>query len=177
VITSRNARSLTIALVLLCVLTGHAAAQSPTRFGLAAGATAPVSGYGSDKNIGYHIELLLDVRMPDSPLGFQVSGAFHELGYSGNSTKEDIWLANANILLKAPIQSSIVPYASAGAGMYNSHRTLFLGSQSSTDPGFNFGGGVRFETHDATSFVEARYHKVSGESRIRILPITIGIIF
>jgi Outer membrane protein beta-barrel domain len=177
VITSRIARSFTIALTLTGVLTGRAAAQSPTRFGLATGATVPVSGYGSDKNVGYHIELLLDVRMPESPLGFQVSGAFHELGYAGNSTKQDIWLANANILLKAPIQSSLVPYATAGAGMYNSHRTLFLGSHSSTDPGFNFGGGVRFEMHDATSFLEARYHKVSGEGGIRILPITIGIIF
>jgi hypothetical protein len=28
-----------------------------------------------------------------------------------------------------------------------------------------------------TAFVEARYHKVSGERGIRILPITLGILF
>jgi hypothetical protein len=175
--TARHTRSLATALGLAAFSSVRSAAQSPARLGLDAGVTAPVSGYGSDKNLGYHLGLLVDVRIPASVLGFRVDGAFNEIGYSGSATKEDIWLVNANVLLKVPTGKTIVPYAIGGFGIYNSHRTLFLGNNSSTDPGFNVGGGLRFERHDVTTFVEARYHKVSGERGIRILPITFGVLF
>lgn len=175
--TARHTRSIPIALALAVVVSARSASQSPARFGIDAGVTAPVSGYGSDKNLGYHIGLLVDVRIPGSMLGFRVDGAFSEVGYSGNSTKDDIWFTNANALLKAPTGKVIVPYAIGGFGIYNSHRTLFLRGNSSTDPGFNAGGGLRFEMHDMTTFVEARYHKVSGDRGIRILPITLGLLF
>lgn len=175
--TARHTRSLAIALGLAAFASTSSAAQSPARPGLDAGVTVPVSGYGNDKNLGYHIGLLVDVRIPGSVLGFRVDGAFTEIGYSGNQTKEDIWLVNANAMLKVPTRNVIVPYAIGGFGIYNSHRTLFLANNSSTDPGFNIGGGLRFERHDVTTFVEARYHKVSGERNIRILPITFGLLF
>ena len=175
--TAWHTRSLAIALGLSTFASTRSVAQSPARFGLDAAVTAPVSGYGSDKDLGYHLGLLVDVRIPGSVLGFRVDGAFTEIGYSGNSTKEDIWLLNANALLKVPTGKAVVPYAIGGFGIYNSHRTLFLANNSSTDPGFNIGGGLRFERHDLTTFVEARYHKVSGEREIRILPITFGVLF
>ncbi len=175
--TARHTRSLAIVLGLVAFANVPSAAQSPARIGLDAGVTAPVSGYGSDKNLGYHLGLLVDVRIAGSVLGFRVDGAFTEIGYSGNQTKEDIWLVNANAMLKVPTGKVIVPYAIGGIGIYNSNRTLFLSNQSSTDPGFNIGGGLRFERHDVTTFVETRYHKVSGERGIRILPITFGVLF
>jgi outer membrane protein with beta-barrel domain len=175
--TALHTRSLAVALGLTAFASAPSAAQSPARFGLDAGVTAPVSGYGNGKNLGYHLGLLVDVRIPASVLGFRVDGAFNEIGYSGNSTKEDIWLVNANALLKLPTGKTVVPYAIGGFGIYNSHRTLFLASNGSTDPGFNLGGGVRFERHDVTTFVEARYHKVSGDRGIRMVPITLGILF
>lgn len=175
--TAPHTRSLAIALGLAALVSAQSAAQSPARLGLGAGVTAPVSGYGSGKNLGYHLGLLVDVRVPASVLGFRIDGAFNEIGYSGNSTKEDIWLLNANALVKVPTGTTLVPYAVGGFGIYNSHRTLFLANNSSTDPGFNFGGGLRFERHDLTSFVEARYHTVSGDRGIRIVPITLGILF
>ena len=175
--TARHTRSLAIAIGLAAFASVRSTAQSPARFGLDAGVTAPVSGYGSDKNLGYHLGLLVDVGIPASVLGFRIDGAFNEIGYSGNATKEDIWLLNANALLKVPTGSAVVPYAIGGFGIYNSHRTLFLANNASTDPGFNMGGGLRFERHDVTTFVEARYHKVSGSRDIRILPITLGILF
>ena len=166
-----------IAAVALCTAIARSGAQSPVRLGLLAGATVPVSDYATDKNVGYHIGLLLDVRIPLSPVGFRIDGAFHEVGYSGNSTKQDIWSTNANVLLKLPTGTMILPYLIGGAGIYNSHRTLILGAHSSTDPGINVGGGLRFELSDLTTFVEARYHRVTGDAGIRIVPITLGILF
>jgi hypothetical protein len=80
------------------------------------------------------------------------------------------------VVLRAPI-GRFSPYLIGGGGIYNSHRTPFPGSQSSTDLGVNFGGGLRLNFTDATTFVEARYHKVSGDGRIRIVPLTFGILF
>ena len=129
---SWHAISLVVALESLAATAGVCGAQTAARLGLDAGATAPVSTYGSDKNVGYHIGLLVDVRVPESPLGFRIDGAFHELKYSGNATKEQIWMANANVLLKAPTGTMVVPYAIGGAGIYSSHRTLFLGTRART---------------------------------------------
>ena len=164
------------AIAALCLAVSRSAAQS-ARLGLQAGATVPVSDYATGRNVGYHVGLLLDVRVPVSPIGFRFDAAFHEVGYSGNSTKEDIWATNANVLLQIPTGTMISPYVIGGAGIYNSHRTLILGSRSSTDPGVNLGGGLRFELSDLTTFVEARYHRVTGDAGIRIVPITLGILF
>jgi opacity protein-like surface antigen len=152
-------------------------AQTPARFGLAAGATAPVSAYGNDKNVGYHIGILVDVRLPPTPFGFRIDGSFHEMKYSANSTKAQIFMTTANGLLKLPTGTPLTPYLIGGAGLYNSRRTLLFSTQSRTDVGVNFGGGLRFELTDVTTFVEARYHSVTGDARVRILPITVGVLF
>ena len=152
-------------------------AQSAASLGLAAGATIPLNTYGADKNVGYHLGLVLDVRLPTDALGVRVDGTFNEMKYSGNSTKAQIWCASGNLLLKMPISSVVAPYLIAGAGVYNSRRTLLFGSTGSTDFGFNAGGGLRYKLTDGFAFVEARYHAVSGGNDIRILPISIGIIF
>lgn len=166
-----------IAAVGLFAAVTRSSGQSPARLGLLAGATVPVSDYATGKDVGYHIGLLLDVRIPLSPVGFRIDGAFHEIGYSGNSTKQDIWSTNANVLLKFPTGTMIVPYVIGGVGIYNTHRTLILGAHSSTDPGMNVGGGLRFELSDITTFVEARYHRVTGDAGIRMVPITLGVLF
>jgi hypothetical protein len=36
---------------------------------------------------------------------------------------------------------------------------------------------VRFELNDVTTFIEAKYHKVSGDAGIRIVPLTFGVLF
>jgi opacity protein-like surface antigen len=166
------------AIVGASALSTHARAQTPARFGLEAGATEPVSTYGSDKNVGYHIGILVDVRLPPTPFGFRVDGTFHEMKYSGNSTKAQIFMTTANGLLKVPTGTPLAPYLIGGVGLYNnSRRTLLFNTRSSTDVGVNLGGGVRFELRDVTTFVEARYHSVTGDAHVRIVPITVGVLF
>jgi len=177
VILSQYRRLFVAAALGVTALASRVGAQVPARFGLAAGATAPVSTYGDDKNVGYHIGILVDVRLPPTPFGVRVDGAYHEMKFSGNSTKAQIFMTTANGLLKMPTGTPITPYLIGGAGLYNSRRTLLFNTQSRTDVGVNFGGGLRFELSDLSAFVEARYHTVAGDARVRILPITLGVLF
>src|SRR5206468_18491 len=136
-------RSSAFACMLAAAVALRASAQlSPARLGMAAGVTAPVSSYGSDKDVGYHIGLLVDVRLPLSPIGFRFDGDFSQIKYSANSTREQIWALTGNALLKLPTGTPLWPYAIGGVGFYNSHRDLLLRARSSTDPGWNVGGGL-----------------------------------
>ena len=151
--------------------------QGPLRVGMAAGVTAPVSAYASDKDVGYHLALVFDIRVPATPFGFRIDGQFHEMKYTGNSTRDQILMATGDAILKVPTGTVVVPYLIGGVGIYNSRRNLFLTKNGSTDPGVNVGGGLRFELVDVTTFVEARYHRTSGDSNIRMLPVSVGILF
>jgi opacity protein-like surface antigen len=151
-------------------------AQSTVRFGLQAGATIPLSSYGSDKHAGYHLGLLVDARTPLPLLGYRVEGVYHEMKYSGNTTRAQIWTATADAELNVPTPTFVTPYAIGGIGIYNSHRSLFLSTGSSTNPGVNLGGGLRFRFSDVAAFVEARYHRATGSNGIRFVPITLGIL-
>lgn len=175
--SSRGLFHLAITVLLATLARPGSAQQSPARLGIVGGATAPTGAYARDKDLGYHLGLIIDVRMPLGPLGLRFDGNFHELGYSANSTKAQIWLLNANAVLKIPTPTPVHPYLIGGAGIYNTHRTLFLAAtRSTTDFGLNGGAGVRFEARDLTAFLEARYHTVNG-SDIRIVPITLGVLF
>jgi hypothetical protein len=173
---SRVATSL-IASTLLVVSVNRVSAQSPARFGLQAGGSVPVSAYASDKHAGYHLGILVDVRTPLPLFGFRIEGAYHELKYNGNTTRDQIWTAGADAELKIPTTTPVIPYAIGGVGIYSSHRSLFLSTGYSTKPGANIGGGVRLQLGEATAFVEARYHRTGGTDPIRLVPITVGLLF
>ena len=175
------ATSLRFAMALLvgCVVARarSANAQSPARFGLQAGATVPVSPYSSDKHAGYHIGILVDVRGPAPLLGFRIEGAYHELKYSGNSTRAQIWMAGGDLLLKVPTPTPVTPYVIGGGGIYSTHQTLLLNAGYKPSAGVNIGGGLRFHFTGGAAFIEARYHRSSGDNGIRFVPITFGVLF
>jgi opacity protein-like surface antigen len=166
-----------LALAAIAVSSSSVRGQTPLRVGLAAGVTAPVSGYAADKDVGYHLALIFDIRVPATPLGFRIDGSFHEMKYTGNTTRDQILMATGDAVLRVPTGSMVVPYVIGGIGVYNSHRNLFLTSRSSTELGVNAGGGLRFELVDVTTFIEARYHRTGGETGIRMLPVSLGILF
>jgi opacity protein-like surface antigen len=154
-----------------------AAAQSSAHFGLQGGATIPTSGFGSDKQTGYHLGILVDAPTPVPLFGFRVEGAYHELKYSGNSTRAQVWMAGADLTLKVPTPTRVSPYVIGGAGIYNSRRNLIVATGSTTKLGVNIGGGLRFGLAEGAVFVEARYHRCSGDNGVQMVPITIGLVF
>lgn len=152
--------------------------KSPAKFGLQAGGSVPVSTYASDKHTGYHLGILVDVRTPVPMVGFRLEGAYHELKDSNNPSKTQIWTAGADAELEIPTSTPVVPYAIGGVGIYSSDRSsLLVGTGYTTRPGVNVGGGLRFELGGGTLFVEARYHRTSGNNAIRLVPITVGLLF
>lgn len=169
-------RMLAAAVMLVTATSSRAQGQSLARLGIAAGATAPVSVYASDKHAGYHVGLSFGVRVPATPLEFRIDGALHELRYSVNSTKDQILAASGSALLTVPTGSTVVPYLLGGVSFYNSQRFLGFASELSTARGWNAGGGARFELTDVTLFVEARYLWTRGDAGIRILPISFGVL-
>lgn len=175
-LTSRLAIGL-ILLVCFAASTARADAQSTARFGLQAGGTIPLGTYASDKHAGYHLGILVDAPIPAPLLGFRVEGAYHELKYSGNSTRAQIWMAGADLELKVPTPTRISPYAIGGVGIYNTRRSLIVSAESTTKPGVNIGGGLRFALSEGAAFIEARYHRASGDTGLRMVPITIGVLF
>lgn len=169
--------TLMAAMTAFAISSASAQAQGPLRVGMAVGVTAPVSGYATDKDVGYHLALVFDIRVPATPFGFRIDGQFHEMKFTGNSTRDQILMATGDAVVKVPTGTIVVPYLIGGIGIYNSRRNLFLSKNGSTDPGVNVGGGLRFELADVTTFVEARYHRTGGDANIRMLPVSLGILF
>jgi hypothetical protein len=168
---------LVLAIAISAPMASNAGAQSRASLGLAAGATVPMSSYGNDKDVGYHLGLVLDLRTVAAPLAFRIDGMFNELGYSGSSTKEQIWMANGNVVVRVPTGSSITPYLIGGAGVYNRRRTLAFGNNASTTLGLNAGVGLRFGLGESHTFVEARYHVAGSDNDVRIVPLSFGVSF
>lgn len=179
-------RSIPPATPLACLLLLTAALAAPraadaqirASLAIAAGATAPVEGYASDKHLGWNAGLLLALRRRSLPVSLRVDGVYHELPYAHSSTRAQIWSATANLVLALPLEARATPYAIGGVGIYNSRRNIILANNSSTNVGFSVGGGLRFDHAEVPLFLEARYQRAGGApSDLRILPIILGIGF
>jgi opacity protein-like surface antigen len=85
----------------------------------------------------------------------------------------------------APKNGTVQPYAVAGGGAYNidvDRRGLVATEgYNNTEFGWNAGGGVAFPLGKTNVFVEARYHSINTEGpdteRIKLVPVTVGIVF
>jgi hypothetical protein len=75
------------------------------------------------------------------------------------------------------------PYLIAGLGAYNRRLNFdpFGTTDDKTVVGINGGGGLRFPLSGISTFVEARYHIMLGNSNdgsnYQFIPITFGIVF
>lgn len=183
-----------ISLAVLPTVTSAQAATRPVRFGVTAGGTLPVGGFGDAADFGFHIGALADVKFTGSPFGLRVDGQWHRnnlkrglfndpilgRGVSGRST---IIFGAASVTLEPnTTMNTVVPFGIAGVGIYNTKATITDQgtdfSSSETKPGFNIGGGFKFKLSGFDTFVEARFHTVSTSgTRTNFIPISFGIVF
>ena len=172
------------AIALASVLTpAIAAAQASTSFGVAAGASVPVGNFSDAVSTGYHAMATLNVSAPLAPVGFRIDGMFNEFNLKGGgSDKDRVFAVTGNVLLNTGSAIVASPYLIGGGGWYHNSLSFndpLFGNGSSTDNqfGFNVGAGVRIPLTGFSAFIEARYHKMLGNSGVQFIPITFGINF
>jgi outer membrane protein with beta-barrel domain len=158
-----------------------AVAQTPVEFGLGAGISIPSGTTSNGLKTGWHGTALVQFKPAASPVGFQVDGSYHQLGFDGGGGKDQILSGTANAVytFSAAPETQFRPYLIGGGGVYNVKAKPDVGSSlSDTKFGINLGAGFNFRTSGIGLFVEGRFHNVfvTG-SDFHYIPITAGVRF
>lgn len=160
----------------LATLAAAAPAGAQVGLGLAAGAAFPTGDFGNATNMGYNVSAMLNLSAPLVPIGARIEGMFNQFDIKNLSTKDNAVAVTGNLTygIGGVVAS---PYLIGGLGWYqNKFDAGSFGTTTRSGMGFNIGGGVRLPLTGFSAFVEARYHKMSGEN-IAYVPVTFGINF
>jgi hypothetical protein len=162
----------------------HAAslhAQTPVRFGLSGGLSVPSGSTSDGLKTGWNGTALVQFFPASSPVGFQIDGSYHRIGFDPSGGHEQIidGTANAVYEFKTSESSRFRPYLIGGGGVYNVKAKTDLGpSPSETKFGINGGAGFNFGTASTSFFVEGRFHNVFVPgSDFHFIPINVGVRF
>lgn len=162
----------------------HAQAQLSTSFGVAGGLSAPMGDLKDITDAGYNLAAHVNLGAPLIPVGIRL-----ELGYNSFNAKRILsttgkvkiisGTANATLAL-GPTGAS--PYLIGGVGIYNRDYTdVGTTSNSKSVGGVNGGAGFRFPLGVISTFIEARYHVMLGNTtdgtNLKFVPVTFGINF
>ncbi len=185
--------TLAVSLLLLSASANTAYAQfaSPIRFNVHAGAALPVGDFAGNDDpttqgfaeLGFRIGAGLELRAPLMPVGLRFDGAYDRMGIEGADAAWTIWNVTANAVL----QPAVSPlYFIGGIGFYSTDLTgddVIGDPDAETDFGVNLGAGFSLPLTGFSTFVEARWHRisvdeeVSGFGSINYIPIVFGIRF
>jgi hypothetical protein len=151
----------------------------PVQFGIAAGATVPVSDLSNGSSTGFNVTGTIGVTPQLIPLGVRVDAAYNRFspknGVDGDTRFTSI---TGNLVYKVP-SIVISPYLIGGAGLYNVGGTINgVGGGSENHFGWNLGGGISMPLSGFDTFVEARYNQVEENGiSAKFIPITFGVMF
>lgn len=178
---------------------GAAQAQvlRPFSVGVAGGISLPTGDLNTGVNTGFNLAASLGYKPVAVPFGIRVEGAWDQWGidqdaFGGSSSGVDGHVRSlsltGNAVVDIPVSSPVKPYVIGGLGLYhiNSSASTSSGGATFTETtdaenklGFNIGGGIRMPLGTLDTYVEARYHFVTGldDGNFRFVPITFGIRF
>jgi hypothetical protein len=151
-------------------------------FLIAGGLNAPVGRLGDITDLGYNVAAGLNLGSTAAPIGVRLEGAYNGLGYKGGGGDVRIITGTANAIFNLGTTRD-APYIIGGLGAYNrsAGSSTFGYGSSSTVVGINGGAGLRFPLSGLSTFFEARYHVMLGNSadgtNYQFIPITFGIAF
>ena len=156
-------------------------AQTPVKFGLGGGVTIPSGSTSDGLKTGWHGMGLIQFKPATSPVGFQVDGAYQQLGFDAGGGKDQIIDGTANVVYEFQVspETKFRPYLIGGGGVYNiKDKPDNFASVSSTKFGINAGAGFNVQASGVSVFVEGRFHNVfvTG-SDFHFIPITAGVRF
>lgn len=172
--------------VALAVVATAAQAQTstvlkPVRVGVAAGAAIPLSDFGNAFSTGYNVTGTVGLYPAGMPVAFRLDGAYNQ--FSGKGTvKANAKIAafSGNVMWTVPTEGAqMSPYLIGGIGYYHvSASAAGFGSAASNHFGFNAGAGLNIPLSGFSTFIEARYNRISTNGgSTSFIPITFGIMF
>ena len=175
-------RAIALAALAAAIVTAPAAveAQSPVKFGIAAGATFPTGDLGDAVKMGYNLSGNITGKPMMSPVGIR-----GEVMWNSFKEEDGVLSTNESLNVLAGIVNAEIgmsglgakPYFIGGLGMYRLSSSAD-NTESVTKFGFNVGGGVDFALAGFSTFLEARYHSIQTEgSASNIIPLSFGIRF
>lgn len=163
-------------------LATSALARAQTSVSVAGGFNAPVSRLGDIADIGYNVAAGLNFGGTSIPVGVRLEAGYNGLGFKGGGGDLRIITGTANAIFNISATKD-APYLIAGLGAYNrsSGSSTFGYGGGATVVGINGGAGLRFPLSGLSTFFEARYHVMLGNSaegtNYQFIPITFGIAF
>ena len=151
---------------------------NPVRVGIAAGAAFPLSDFGKLANSGYNATGTLAFNPPELPIGFRADAAYNQFSAKGASTTSSkVASVTGNVVLNMAAGTTATPYLIGGAGWYHVSSNL-AGTGSANNFGFDAGAGINIPLTGFTTFIEARYNRVSTTgAATSFIPVTVGVMF
>lgn len=178
------------AFALVAATAGTAEAQGGFGFGLHAGAAIPTGDLGDFVGTGFQVGGEVGFNPAALPFGVRIDVDYNRWSFDqdvttfGGNTR--IISGTANALFKIPA-TMISPYLIGGIGAYNGKDDVddVEGEESSTEFGFQIGGGLGFNLSGFETAIEIKLVNVfteddpdTGEgTSARYIPITFRIMF
>jgi opacity protein-like surface antigen len=172
--------------VALAVVATAAQAQTasvlkPVRLGVAAGAAIPLSDFGTGFSTGYNFTGTVALYPEGMPVGFRLDGAYNQFSAKG-TVKATAKIAgfSGNVMWTVPtVGAQMSPYLIGGIGYYHvSASAAGMGSAAENHFGFNAGAGLNIPLSGFSTFIEARYNRISENGgSTSFVPVTFGIMF
>ena len=163
---------------------GVTSATKPFSLGISGGASIPTGDLSNYSNTGYNVGGHVALGMPSLPISFRGDVNYDYFGAKGSgNSNAHIWSYTANAVYEVPTMTGIRPYVIGGIGgfkpgaSYTSGGTT-LSTSSSTQFGYDVGGGITIPLSGFNTFIEARYnHFNDNGASTSFVPITFGIMF
>jgi len=151
----------------------------PVQVGVALGGAIPMSDFGKSFNSGFNLTGTVGINPVGLPVGFRVDAAYNQFGAKGTTNvKAKIAGVSGNVLVSMA-GAGMTPYVIGGAGYYRvSSSATGTGTAASNHFGFNAGAGVDVPLSGFTTFIEARYNRISESGgSTSFVPVTVGVMF
>lgn len=150
----------------------------PIQIGVAVGPAIPVSDLGNNFSTGFNVTGTIGINVPLLPIGFRIDAAYNQFGAKGTSNiKAKIAGVSGNVVFSVPGAVIVSPYLIGGVGYYRVSSSA-TGSVASNNFGLNAGAGVKVPLIVFSTFIEARYTRISDNGgSTSFVPVTVGVMF
>jgi len=150
----------------------------PVQIGVALGGAFPLSDLGKSFNTGFNVTGTIGINVPLLPVGFRIDAAYNQFSAKGASNvSAKIAGVSGNVVFSVPGAVIVSPYLIGGVGYYRVSSSA-TGSVASNSFGFNAGAGVKIPLLVFSTFIEARYNRISESGgSTSFVPVTVGVMF